>query len=164
MGFRNTLTAFYFMASVYAFGGGVMQGVMNYPAWREVGSAEFPAFHQSVDSRIFLYFVPIFFLSVPASILMIWFGHPAISRRLIAAAAVLNLLILATTLGLAIPIQSQLAVEKSAELIDKLILYDRLLRTVPGMAVMVLNFVMLQQVLGMASAKVQSPEGKDLPN
>jgi hypothetical protein len=101
---------------------------------------------------------------VPASILMIWFGHPAISRRLIVAAAVLNLLILATTLGLAIPIQSQLAVEKSAELIDKLILYDRLLRTVPGMAVMVLNFVMLQQVLGMASAKVQSPEGKDLPN
>jgi len=86
---------------------------------------------------------------------MVWFGHPAISRKLIVAAAVVNLLILATTIGLAIPIQSRLAVAKSVELIDQLILYDRLLRTVPGIAVMVLNFVMLQQVLGKESARVQ---------
>jgi hypothetical protein len=61
MKFKNTMTILYLMSSVYAFGGGIMQGVMNYPAWRIIGPTEFPAFHQSIDSRIFLFFVPIFF-------------------------------------------------------------------------------------------------------
>ncbi|MEO8271282.1 MAG: hypothetical protein ABI557_16290, partial [Aureliella sp.] len=76
---------------MYAFGGGVMQGVMNYPAWKLIGAEAFPAFHQSIDSRIFVFFVPVFFLSVPISILMIWFGNPSISRRLIVLMALLNL-------------------------------------------------------------------------
>jgi hypothetical protein len=64
MKFKNILTVFYFIFNTYTFGGGVMQGVMNYPAWKIIGATEFPAFHQSVDSRIFLFFVPIVFLSV----------------------------------------------------------------------------------------------------
>ncbi len=150
--FKNTLTVLYFMSNVYAFGGGVMQGVMNYPAWKIIGAAEFPAFHQSVDSRIFLFFVPIFFLSVPVSILMIWFGHPAISRRLLLAMAFINVFIFIVTITLAIPIQSQLAEMKSVELIDKLIFYDRYLRTCPGFIGMILNFVMLHQILRKATA------------
>ncbi len=124
-----------------------MQGVMNYPAWKLIGPAEFPTFHQSVDGRIFLFFVPIFFLSVPISVLMIWFGHPAISRKLRMVAAVLTLVIFIATLALAIPIQEKLAVTQSTELIDELILYDRYLRTIPGLIVMALNFAMLQQLM-----------------
>ncbi len=152
MMFKNTLTVLYFMFNVYAFGGGVMQGVMNYPAWKIIGAAEFPAFHQSVDSRIFLFYVPIFFLSVPVSILMIWFGHPAISRRLLLAMAFINMFIFIVTITLAIPIQSQLAEMKSVELIDKLIFYDRYLRNCPGFIGMILNFVMLHQILRKATA------------
>jgi len=148
MTFRNALTSLYFLTSVYAFGGGVMQGVMNYPAWKLISSPDFPAFHQSIDGRIFLFFVPVFFLSVPISILMIWFGHAAISRKLRVVAALLTLVIFIATLSLAIPIQEQLAVTKSAELIDELILYDRYLRTIPGMVIMLLNFIMLQQIMG----------------
>ncbi|WP_425618485.1 hypothetical protein NA78x_002192 [Anatilimnocola sp. NA78] len=147
MTFRNALTSLYLLTSVYAFGGGVMQGVMNYPAWKLIGPAEFPAFHQSIDGRIFLFFVPVFFLSVPISILMIWFGHPAISRTLRVAAALLTLVIFVATLALAIPIQEKLAVTQSKELIDELILYDRYLRTIPGIFVMALNFAMLQQLM-----------------
>ena len=124
-----------------------MQGVMNYPAWKLIGPAEFPAFHQSIDGRIFLFFVPVFFLSVPISVLMIWFGHPAIERKLCMVAALLTLVIFFATLALAIPIQEKLAITQSTELIDKLILYDRYLRTIPGILVMVLNFGMLQQLM-----------------
>ncbi len=95
-----------------------MQGVMNYPAWKLIGPGDFPAFHQSIDGRIFLFFVPVFFLSVLISILMIWFGHPAISFKLRVFAALLTLVIFIATLALAIPIQEKLAVTKSAELID----------------------------------------------
>lgn len=147
MTFRNVLTSLYFLTSVYAFGGGVMQGVMNYPAWKLIGPAEFPAFHQSIDGRIFLFFVPVFFLNVPISVLMIWFGHPAISRTLRVVAALLTLVIFVATLALAIPIQEKLSATKSAELIDDLILYDRYLRTIPGLVVMALNFAMLQQIM-----------------
>ncbi len=124
-----------------------MQGVMNYPAWKLIGPAEFPAFHQSIDGRIFLFFVPVFFLSVPISVLMIWFGHPAIDRKMRMVAALLTLVIFFATLALAIPIQEKLAVTQSTELIDELILYDRYLRTIPGIVVMALNFVMLQQLM-----------------
>ncbi len=124
-----------------------MQGVMNYPAWKIIGAAEFPAFHQSVDSRIFLFFVPIVFLSVPVSILMIWFGHPAISRKLLLAMAFINLFIFVVTVTLAIPIQVQLAQTKSIELIDKLIFYDRYLRIIPGLIGIILTFTMLHQIL-----------------
>ena len=124
-----------------------MQGVMNYPAWKLIGPAEFPAFHQSIDGRIFLFFVPVFFLSVPISVLMIWFGHTAIECRLRIVTALLTLVIFLATLALAIPIQEKLAVTQSTELIDELILYDRYLRTIPGMIVMALNFAMLQQLM-----------------
>ncbi len=129
-----------------------MQGVMNYPAWKIIGAAEFPAFHQSVDSRIFLFFVPIVFLSVPVSILMIWFGHPAISRKLLLAMAFINLFIFVVTVTLAIPIQVQLAQTKSIELIDKLIFYDRYLRIIPGLIGIILTFTMLHQILRKTTA------------
>ena len=123
MKFKNILTVFYFIFNIYAFGGGVMQGVMqgvmNYPAWKLVGAAEFPAFHQSVDSRIFFFFVSVFFLSLLISFLMIWFGHPAISRKLLLIFALINLWIFLITVTLAIPIHVQLAEAKSIELIDK---------------------------------------------
>ncbi len=144
--FKKILTVLYFVFNVYAFGGGVMQGVMNYPAWKLIGAEEFPAFHQSIDSRIFVFFVPIFFLSVPISILMIWFGHPSISRRLIVLMALLNLSIFLVTIFLAIPIQDQLALGKSVEQIDALIFYDRYFRIVPGFCGVIVTSLMLYQV------------------
>ncbi len=124
-----------------------MQGVMNYPAWKLIGPAEFPDFHQSIDGRILLFFVPVFFLSVLISVLMIWFGHPAISLKLRLFSALLTILIFIVTLGLAIPLQEKLALTHSTDLIDALIWYDRYLRTIPGLGVMALNFAMLRQLM-----------------
>ncbi|MGV3756450.1 MAG: hypothetical protein ACO1QS_13800 [Verrucomicrobiota bacterium] len=132
-----------------------MQGVMNYPAWKLIGAAEFPAFHQSVDSRIFLFYVPIFFLSVPISILMLWFGHPAISRRLLFPMALINLFIFIITVAVAIPIQSQLAEVQSIELIDRLIFFDRYFRNLPGLLGLFLTAAMLHQILRRATANAQ---------
>ncbi len=152
MKLKHILTVLYFITTTYAFGGGVMQGVINYPAWKMIRAEEFPAFHQSMDRRILAFFVPIFLLSVPISLLMIWFRHPAISRKLILVAALSNLIIFLVTITWEIPIQGQLAQAKSAELIDRLIFYDRYLRLIPGLVVLIVNVVMLHQLVRKASA------------
>ena len=78
---------------------------------------------------------------------MIWLGHPAISRKLILAMAAINVFIFAVTAALCIPIQNQLDLAKSIELIDKLVMYDNYLRNLPGLVGVILNTVMLYQVL-----------------
>ena len=147
MKFRNILTVCYFVVSTVSFGGGTLQGIGNYAAWKLVGAQEFPAFHQAVDDRVFTFFVPIVFVSIPISILMIWFRHPAISRNLVIVAVLLNLFIFAVTVTLAIPIHAQLSQAKSAELIDKLVFYHNYLRTIPGLVLMFFNCLMLYEVV-----------------
>lgn len=145
--FKNILTVLFFVSNIYSFGGGVMAGVICYRALHLIGAAEFIAFHQSYEGRVELFFVPVFFSSVVISILMIWFGHPAISRKLILAMAGINVFIFAVTAALCIPIHNQLELGKSIELIDKLVLYDNYLRNIPGLVGVLLNAAMLYQVL-----------------
>ena len=151
MRFENILTILYFLSTTYSFGGGVVEGVVNYPAWKIVNATDFIEYHQFVGSRLIIFFVSVFFLSVPISVLMIWFRHPAISRNLMLIAVVLNLFIFAVTITLAIPIQTHLAQGKSIELIDSLIFYDNYFRILPGLILMIINAFMLTQILRKAT-------------
>jgi hypothetical protein len=83
---------------------------------------------------------------------MIWFGHPAISQKLLLVMALINLFIFILTVTLAIPIHMQLAQMKSVELIDKLIFYDRHLRIIPGLVGIILNCIMLHQIIRKTTA------------
>lgn len=64
----------------------------------------------------------------------------------------LNLVIVAVTAVLAIPIQNQLAEAQSLEAIDRLIAYDRPLRLAPGLIVGALNAVMMFRLTARSDA------------
>jgi hypothetical protein len=149
MPMRQLLTILYFFLTIYAFSGGTVQGIANYSAWKLIGAEDFPAVHKYVNRRIFLVYVPFFFLSVLVNIVLIWFHHPAISTTLVVITAVLNLFIWIITAALAIPTHKQLDGAKSVELIDKLASVHLYLRVIPGLIVMIVSAVMMYQAFGM---------------
>jgi hypothetical protein len=151
MDFPNILTLAYFVLAIYAFGGGVMSGVVYYPSWKLVGAEDLPAVHKSVVSRFSLYSLPFIFLLVLVNIALIWFHHPALSTTLIVITAALHLFILVISFTLFLPIHKRLDKAKSAELIDRLVIYDRYLRQIPGSIVMAATIIMLYRVVGGAS-------------
>lgn len=151
MNLRNVLTVVYFVLTIYSFSGGLVHGVANYPSWKLISAEDFPAVHKYVNSRIFVVYVPVFFLSVVVNILLIWFHPPAISTMLVLIAAVLNLFIWVLTATLAIPIHKKLDQAKSAELIDRLVKVHVYLRLIPGSLVMIATALMMYQVLSAAS-------------
>src|SRR5260370_28682478 len=120
MQIRELLTILYFFMTIYSFSGGAVHGIANYSSWKFIGAEDFPAVHKYVNRRIFLVYVPFFFLTVLLNIVLIWFHHPAVSTTLIVIAAVLNLFIWIITAALAIPIHKQLDQAKSVERIDRL--------------------------------------------
>jgi hypothetical protein len=90
MRIRELLTILYFFLAIYSFSGGAVHGVANYSAWKLIGAEDFPAVHRYVNRRIFLVYVPFFFLSVLVNIALVWFHPPAVSTTLVVIAAVLK--------------------------------------------------------------------------
>jgi hypothetical protein len=150
MQIRELLTVLWFFLTIYSFGGGAVHGIANYSAWKFIGPEDFPAVHQYISRRIFLVYVPFFFLSVVVNIVLIWFHHPAVSTTLVVVAAVLNLFIWIVTATLAIPIHKQLDRARSAELVDRLVAIHLYLRLIPGVILMIVTAAMMHQMFRMA--------------
>jgi hypothetical protein len=119
MQIRDLLTILYFFLTIYSFSGGAVHGVANYSAWNLIGAEDFPAVHRYVNHRIFLVYVPFFFLNVLVNIVLIWFHHPAVSTTLVVIAAVLNLFIWIITATQAIPIHKQSCARDSERICDR---------------------------------------------
>lgn len=156
MDIRSFLTVAYFVLAIYGFGGGVMSDLVYYKSWKLVSAEDLPAVHQSVHSRILPYFAPFVFLLVVVNILLIWFHHPAISTSLIVITAALHLFILVVSFTVFLPIHKQLNSvmdrAKSAELIDRMVKYDRYFRTIPSGGIsMIATLIMLYQVVSASS-------------
>ncbi len=145
MQIRQLLTILYFFLTIYSFSGGAVHGIANYSAWKLIGTEEFPAVHKYINRRIFLVYVPFFFLSVLVNIVLIWFHPAAVSTTLVVIAAVLNLFIWIITARVAIPIHNQLDRVKSVELIDKLARVHLYLRIIPGLILMIVSAAMMYQ-------------------
>jgi hypothetical protein len=152
MQIRELLTILYFFLTIYSFSGGAVHGIANYPAWNLIGAGDFPAVHRCVNRRIFLVYVPFFFLTVLLNIILIWFHPPAVSTTLVLIAAVLNLFIWIITATLAIPIHKQLDRAKSAELIGRLVAIHLYLRLIPGFILMIVTAVMMYQAYRVAGS------------
>ena len=146
MSLRNLLTLFFFAVRLYCFGGGFVEG-FQYSSWKLIPPASFPAVHHEIELQIQRYYVPFLFLSVPLTVLLIWFHHPAMSQNLIVVAAVLQTYIVASTIILAVPIQRQLGVAFSRPLVDKLIWYHTYLRLGPGILHLMVVLVLLDQII-----------------
>ena len=146
MNINNLVTLLFFALSLFCFGGGFVQG-FQYSSWKLIPTASFPAVHHEIELRIQRYYVPFLLLSVPLTVLLIWFHHPAMSRNLIIVGAVLQAYIVASTIIIAVPIQQQLGVALSARLVDKLIWYHRYMRLAPGILHLLVVLVLLCQVI-----------------
>ena len=146
MSLKNLVTLLFFALSLYCFGGGFVEG-FQYSSWKLISPESFPAVHHEIGLQIQRYYVPFLFLSVPLTVLLIWFHHPAMSRNLIILAAVLQTYIVASTIVLAVPIQRQLDVAFSQPLVDKLIWYHTYLRLGPGLLHLTVVLILLYQVI-----------------
>jgi len=151
MEIQNFLTVAYFVLAIYAFAGGVVQNVVNYPSWKLISAEDLPAVHKYVVRRQIIY-VPFVLLGFLVNIVLIWVHHPAISTPLIVIAAAFYLLILVVTVTLVVPIHKQLDKAKSVELIDRIVMYDLYLRVIPGCMKMVVIIIMLYQVVSASSS------------
>ena len=150
MEIQNVLTVAYFVLAIYAFAGGVVQNVVNYPSWKLISAEDLPAVHKYVVRRQIIY-VPFVLLGFLVNIVLIWVHHPAISTPLIVIAAAFYLWILVVTATLVVPIHKQLDKAKSVELIDRIVVYDLYLRVIPGCMKMVVIIIMLYQVVSASS-------------
>lgn len=148
MKIRQILTVVYLLLNIYVFCVGTLQGLLNYQAWTLIGDTEFPQFHQAVSERTLSLFLPFSLLSLPLNFVMIWFRHPAISKKFVVLVALLNLAIFIVTITLAIPIQNQLDQHKSVALIEQLVWYHVYLRTLLGTVVLLAIATMLYQLTG----------------
>ncbi len=151
MEIQNFLTVAYFVLAIYAFAGGVVQNVVNYPSWKLISAEDLPAVHKYVVRRQIIY-VPFVLLGFLVNIVLIWVHHPAMSTPLIVIAAAFYLLILVVTVTLVVPIHKQLDKAKSVELIDRIVVYDLYLRVIPGCMKMVVIIIMLYQVVSASSS------------
>ncbi len=150
MQIRELLTILYFPLTIYSFSGGAVHGIANYSAWKLIGAEDFPVVHKYVNRRIFLIYVPFFFLSVLVNIVLIWFHPPSVPTTLVVIAAVLNVFIWIITAALAIPIHKQLDRAKSVELIDRLVAVHLYLRLIPGLILMTVTVAMMYQAFRVA--------------
>ena len=137
----------YIVISFYVFGGGIVNSLVSYPTWREVGADEFPKFHRVDSALIIPLFVVFFFLSFIPQILLFWFRPPVISKQLVVLALLLNAIVLVSTIVIQIPIQKQLDLAFSSPLIEQLIHTDFLYRKIPMFLLAATNFVMLYKVV-----------------
>ncbi len=148
---RNYVTVAFFVLSIYAFAGGVVQNFVNYPSWKLISAQDLAVVHKYVVRRQFIY-VPFVVLGFLANIVLIWFHHPAMSTALIVIAAAVYLFILIVTVTLVIPIHVKLDKAKSDELIDRVVMYDAYLRAIPGCIQMIAVVMLLYQVVSASSS------------
>ena len=143
----NTLIpVLFFGLSLYCFGGGLVEG-FQYSSWSLIPPDAFPAVHRSIEVQIQRYYVPFLVISVPVTVLLIWFHHPAMSRSLIVVAALLQTYIVASTVAYAVPIQRQLNAGFSQTLLDQLIRYHAYFRLLPGVVHLLVVVVLLYQAI-----------------
>lgn len=152
---RNTISSIvfsvYILLAFYVFGGGIVNALVAYRTWRQVGPAEFPSFHHVDSALIIPLFVVFFFLSFIPQILLFWFRPMAIPKWMVFAALLFNLITLTSTITIQIPIQTKLDQVFSMELIDKLIHTDMLFRRIPMLLLAAINFAMLYKVVTRAN-------------
>lgn len=131
MSLKNLVTLLFSALSLYCFGGGFVER-FQYSSWKLIPPTSFPVVHHEIELQMQRYYVPFLLLSVPVTIMPIWFHHSAMSRNLIILAAVLQTYIVASTLIVAVPIQRHLGTAFSQPLVDRLIWYHTYLRLGPG--------------------------------
>ncbi len=148
----------YILLAFYVLGGGIVNSLVGYRTWREVGTNEFPQFHQ-VDSKLIIpLFVIFFFLTFIPQVLLFWFRPLIIAKWMVWIALVFNLIALISTITIQIPIQKELDSKFSSVLIERLISTDMIYRRIPMLLMAIVNFTMLYKVV---KGSVEKPKNSN---
>ena len=124
MHYRDSFALFLFLTfsllSFYSCGTAMMDYFLVYPSRYLVGTNEFPAYHQLLESAILPVSVLPFLLIIIFNILLIWFRPTHVPKNLIWASLVCLLLDFISTALFQAPWNLQLSEGKNIELMQKI--------------------------------------------
>ena len=124
---RNRRLFFALMCGLvfYVGGGYFVETFVNYPSWRMIGAAEFRDYHNVLGPRIIAFMVIPWFVEIALTFLLMRFRPRAIPLQAILIAQALNLISLASSIFIQIPIQLHFGEHgMSVEALDRLIATD----------------------------------------
>lgn len=102
---RRVFFALMFALVFYVTGGYFVETFVNYPTWRMIGVAEFKAYHNELGPRIIRFMVAPWFVEIALTFLLIRYRPRAIPLLALLVAQALNLIALASSIFIQIPIQ-----------------------------------------------------------
>lgn len=109
----------------YVAGAAFVESFVNYPTWYLIGPDTFQAYHNALSARIIPFMVLPWFVEIILTFALMSFRPVSIPLQAVVMAQVFNLISLASSIFIQIPIQMQLGESGlSIQAIDKLIATD----------------------------------------
>lgn len=116
---------FIFALVFYVTGAAFVESFVNYPTWKLIWANEFRSYHNALSPLIIKFMVLPWLLETVLTIALFWLRPRAIPVWMVTLSLILNLIILASTALIQIPIQIKLGEEGlSLYLIDVLLETD----------------------------------------
>jgi hypothetical protein len=131
----------------YVTGAAFVQSFVNYPTWKLIGAGEFQNYHNTMSPLIIKFMVLPWLSEIVLTVLLFWLRPRVVPVWMVASALVFNLLILASTAAIQVPIQIELGQNGlSQQAIEKLLKTDPI-RWVSGSLVAFLYLWMMSRVV-----------------
>ena len=157
--YRRVFFTLMFALVFHGAGAYFVEAFVNYPSWRLIGAAEFRAYHNDLGSRFIPLMVVPWFAEIALTFVLMRFRPRAVPLHAIVLAQVFNLVSLASTIFIQIPIQLYLGDHgMSAEALDRLIETD----PIRWVAFILKLLVYLWMGLRLASAGAEDLARQDL--
>lgn len=122
---RRIFFTLVFTLVFYVAGASFIQSFVNYPTWHLIGPQNFHAYHNAMGSRIIPFMVVPWFVEIVLTFFLMRFRPKAVPLPAIILAQALNLIAIASTIFIQIPIQMQFGESGfSAEALDRLLETD----------------------------------------
>lgn len=122
---KQVLFFFVFALVFYVTGAMFVQSFVNYPTWKLIGAAEFQNYHNAMSPLIIKFMVLPWLCEILFTVLLFKLRPRAVPIWGVTLALVLNLIVVASTAAIQIPIQIELGENGfSVNAIDKLLETD----------------------------------------
>lgn len=156
---RRVFFTLMFALVLYVMGAYFVETFVNYPSWRAIGAAEFRAYHNALEARIIPFMVIPWFVEIALTFLLIRFRPRAVPLQAIMLAQLFNLVSLASTIFIQIPIQIQFGNHgMSVEALDRLIETDAIRWVSLSLKLIVYLWMMLRLVTSDHNAHELAPK------
>ena len=122
---RRSFFTLVFALALYVAGASFVQSFVNYPSWALIGPGEFRAYHHQMESRIIPFMVIPWFVEIICIFALMWLRPLEVRLGAIVAVQAFNLIALASTILIQIPLQIELGDQGiSPAVLERLIATD----------------------------------------